>query len=296
MRNRRRVLFAGCVLAMAVGAACSGGDSLSGAGGADTSGNATGSNQSSSSEGRGLAYDDTAVSAPVDLGDALPPAGPSVIKTADVSLRVDDSTLHESIRDIVSIARDNGGYVLSTDEQDDQTGRATVVLRIPAASFETALSDAESVGEVTRETVAGEDVGQEFVDLEARLRNFEAQEAVLLRLMARSESVTDTLRVQRELQDVQLEIERLRGRLRWLRDQTDLSTIKVRVAEAGTAVEPAGTLLRAWRRALDALTAIASGVLVALVVVVPIAIVALLGLLLVRFVWVRLPSMRTRDV
>lgn len=296
MRDRRTALFAGCVLALVVGAACSGGDSSSGAGGSDLSSHAA--NQSSEGGRRSLALDAVGRPAPADaaagVGDALPPAGPSVIKTADVSLRVDESTLHDSIRAIVAIAGDHGGYVLSTDEQDKESGRATIVLRVPAESFEAALSDAEAVGEVTREAVAGEDVGQEFVDLEARLRNFEAQEAVLLRLMARSTSVADTLRVQRELQDVQLEIERLRGRLRWLRDQTDLSTITVGVSEAGAVVHPATTLQRAWRRAMDALTAIASGALVALVVVVPLVVVALLVLLLVRFVWARLPSLPTR--
>jgi hypothetical protein len=71
------------------------------------------------------------------------------------------------------------------------------------------------------------------VDLQARLRNWEAQEAVLLRLMAGANSIEDSNVVQRQLQDVQLAIEGSRGQLRALQDQTEISTISISMSEAG---------------------------------------------------------------
>jgi hypothetical protein len=224
------------------------------------------------------------------LDSTLPPVGPAVIKTADVTVEVDEGDLQDAVRRIVAVARAHGGFVLSTSVEDEGARSGTIVVRIPSDAFEDALADAEEVGDVTREQVAGEDVSQEFVDLDARLRNFEAQESVLLDLMAKSESVADTLRVQRELQSVQLEIERLRGRLRFLRDQTDLSTITITLREGQTTVAATGLIARAWQRAVDTFNAIVAAVVVGLSVALPIGLLLALLLLVARFIRPRLPS------
>jgi hypothetical protein len=226
---------------------------------------------------------------------SLPPIGPAVIKTGELTVRVDEGALQEALSDVVDVARTHGGFVLSTTV-DEQGGRsATVVLRVPAEGFEDALADARAVGEVVREQVSGEDVSQEFVDLDARLRNFEAQESVLLDLMAKSTSVADTLRVQRELQDVQLEIERLRGRLRYLRDQTDLSTITLRLREADEVVAGTGLFERAWDRSVDTFNAIFTAIVVGASVAIPIGLLLALLLLIARFLRPHLPSLGGRD-
>jgi hypothetical protein len=225
----------------------------------------------------------------------LPATGPSIIKTAGVTLRIAEGDLQDSLSAVVDVARSHGGFVLSTSVEEAGERSGTVVIRVPAEAFEEALADARSLGEVVSEEVSGEDVTQEFVDLDARLRNFEAQESVLLDLMAESTSVADTLRVQRELQDVQLEIERLRGRLRYLRDQTDLSTITLRLREQEGTAAGAGLWERAWNRSVDTFNAIVSAVVVGLSVAVPVALFLVLILLLARFLRPRLPSWGTRE-
>jgi hypothetical protein len=278
------------------GASCSGSDD-SGAGDGGSTG-AGGSNavaaQPALDGRRGLMYTGTDELRPGGA-NALAPVGPSVIKTAQVSVRVRAGDLHSSIQDLVAVARDNQGFVLSTSVLDEAGHRGEVVLRVPADRFEAALSEAERVGDVTREQVSGEDVGQEFVDLEARLRNFESQETVLLRLMSRSTSVADTLRVQRELQDVQLEIERLRGRIRYLKDQTDLSTITVNLSEAGATVASTSTIERAWHRAVDTFNAIVSGTVLTLSVAIPLALLLIVALFLGRAVRSRWASWWPHD-
>jgi hypothetical protein len=213
-----------------------------------------------------------------------PSIGPRVIKTATVDLEVDRDGLEDATRDSIAIAGRFGGFVLSTSTHNDRSASSQIVLRIPAESFERALTELEDLGEVNAEEISGEDVSQQFVDMEARVRNLEAQETVLLRLMDRSVSVADTIRVQRELQGVQLEIEKLTGRLRYLEDLTDMSTINLSLVEVGAPGHkpPSGVLAKAWQRAVDGALAVVAAVIVGTGVLVPIAIMAAIAFLLLR--------------
>lgn len=222
----------------------------------------------------------------------VPDIGPNVIKTADVRVEVARNEVEDAVRTSVSTAGRFGGFVVSTSLEGEGAGSATVMVRVPAEFFERALAALEELGEVDGELISGQDVGQEFVDLEARVRNFESQEVVLLRLMDESRSVSDTIRVQRELQGVQLEIERLTGRLRYLRDQADMSTISISFFESGAAPgKPTlGVLQRAWERAVDVSLAVVSAVIVGTGFVVPIGVLLAIAFLVLRALRPRLGS------
>jgi hypothetical protein len=205
----------------------------------------------------------------------VPEVGPTVIKTADLDLTVDHDGFAGAMGEATDVAARHGGFVVSSTRGGEESDRGSVTIRVPSDRFEAALADLRGLGEVQREHVGGQDVGQEFVDLEARLRNFEAQEAVLLRLFDDATSVADTIRIQNELSGVQLDIEQLEGRLRYLRDQTSFATISVAVVEEGSAAP--GRLSEAWRAAGEALLATAAALVMALGYLVPLAIVGLLG-------------------
>ena len=223
------------------------------------------------------------------VGGALPPMGPNVIKTADLRVEVRRSTLRDAVGEVTALAGRHGGFVLSTQVAGTRARSGILVIRIPAERFELALAEIRGLGtKVLRETVSGQDVGAEFIDLEARLRNWRAQEVVLLRLMDRAQSVTDTIRVQRELQQVQLEIERIRGRLRYLEDQTTMSTVTVGLREDGVAAPTPGTLERAWDRAVQSFMAIVTGAIVAAGTLLPFVLLVPAGLMVFRLVRPRL--------
>lgn len=198
-----------------------------------------------------------------------PAIGPTVIKTADLAVEVERDSFGDAMATVTQIAAGNGGFVVSSTRFGEESRGGSVVVRIPSDRFETALDEVRGLGKVKEETVSGEDVGQEFVDLEARLRNLQAQEAVLLRLFDDATSVADTIRIQGELSGVQLEIERIEGRLRYLRDQTELGTISVSVSEEG--VSAPGRFGSAFERAVDGLLAVLSGIVVFLGFAIPIA-------------------------
>jgi hypothetical protein len=128
-------------------------------------------------------------------------------------------------------------------------------------------------------------VTAEYIDLQARLRNLSAQEVVLLKLMKDAVSVADTIRVQSELQGVQLEIERLKGRIRFLDDQTDMSTIDIGFSEKGVVPHKASTISKAWDQAGEAFLGVVSATIVGAAVVVPVGL--LLAFAVLIFTWLR---------
>ncbi|MGH2711655.1 MAG: DUF4349 domain-containing protein [Actinomycetota bacterium] len=204
----------------------------------------------------------------------LPAIGPTVIKTADLEVEVEHDGFGDAMDSVTQVAAKHGGFVVSSTTSGEESRRGSITVRIPSDRFETALGEIRGLGKVQRETVAGEDVGQEFVDLEARVRNLSAQEAVLLRLFDDASTVADTIRIQNELAGVQLEIERLEGRLRYLQDQTELGTISVSLLEEGVSPRPAG-FVGAFERAVDGMLAVLSGLIVFFGYAIPIALVAI---------------------
>jgi hypothetical protein len=306
--RRNAVLLAALFVVAGAGVSCSGSGDSDAQGGstaavpaaaeADRGGAGGGGGGSIGTHARGAAQD--AASSYDALGDGgedggapmpdafLVGASDRVIKTANLRLEVEDGELARTLREGRAIAEGAGGFLLSTSIHgaDRRTGEFTI--RVPAERFEETLSALEDLGELAGEDVRGEDVSQEFVDLEARLRNATAQEEVLFRLYDRSNTIADTIRVQRELEDVQLEIERLRGRLRYLEDRTDLSTITVLVAESGAVVAEAGPFEKAWRNAKDTFVAVVSAAIVGAGFLLPFLAFALLAYGIFRIVRPRL--------
>ena len=203
----------------------------------------------------------------------VPAVGPAIIKTADLALEVEHDRFGDSMAAVTQIASKHGGFVVSSTRFGEDSRNGSVFIRVPSAGFEAALDEIRGLGRVNRETVSGQDVGQEFVDLQARLRNLHAQEAVLLRLFDDAQSVTDTIRIQSELSGIQLEIERLEGRIRYLQDQTDFATISASLAEEG--LTPPEGFRGAFDRAVDGLLSVLSGLVVLLGYALPIVMVAI---------------------
>jgi hypothetical protein len=227
---------------------------------------------------------------------ALPPLRSTVIKTGRLSLEVKKKSFADALDQASQIAGDMGGYVISTDTAGVRSRASLIVIRVPAARFEDAMHKLHTLGgaKVRSESVNGEEVGQEFVDLAARERNLHAQERVLLRLMNRAISVTDTIRVENELSQVQGQIEQIAGRLRYLHDQADMSTITVSLKQTGVAATPPakpGSLRSAFSRAWHATVSVISGVIVGAGVVLPIAILLAIAAAIGTRIW---PPIRRR--
>jgi hypothetical protein len=226
--------------------------------------------------------------------EAVAAGGSRVIKTAVLSVGVDKGGLSEAYQLAQDAAARTGGWVHSSERATDQ---ATLVLKIPSDHFDAALVSLRKLGEVRSDSVSGEDVGAEYVDLEARLRHWRAQEAVFLDLMAKAQSISETISIQQQLSVIQEQIEQHEGRRRYLDGQTAFSTVRFSILESGAVAkepgEPRTTLARAWERAVGATLAVVGGSLVVLGVVVPLALI--LGLPVLVFALARRRSGRTPE-
>lgn len=165
---------------------------------------------------------------------AIPPGEPMllrrVIRTGHLALEVE--RFDETARRLLAIAEAAGGFVADSSFADEGgVRRGTFVLRVPAARFGDVVRQIDQLGTVQRRQVSGQDVTEEFIDLEARVRNLERQEARLLAFMDRATKIPDLMAIENEVARVRGEIERLTGRLRFLGNRVELATVQAEVSE-----------------------------------------------------------------
>ncbi len=226
-----------------------------------------------------------AVPLPQTPGSGLsrPPFERQVIRTAD--LQVEVSELEDASRALVRIAESSGGFVAESTTSLEEGRFGTFVLRVPAPRFSQVLDRIEALGKVTGRRVSGQDVTEEFVDLQSRIRNLEAHERRLLALMERASRVADLLAIERELSRVRNEIETLTGRLRFLENRVELATIQVALREKAGQGGPAfwdfrASVLRvrdAFLRTVRQLLAASEWVAVTLSALTPVILLGLAG-------------------
>jgi Domain of unknown function (DUF4349) len=147
------------------------------------------------------------------------------------------------------------------------------------------------IGRVQAREESGEDVSQEFVDLEARTRHLGAVERQLLELLQRARTVSAALAVQSQLNATQLELEQVRGRLRFLDDQTAFATISLSIRERVVAPgsQDGWGIIEAWRDGARAFTNVAGKIFVVAAGAAPLLILLVLGAVALRPVRRRFP-------
>ncbi len=150
-----------------------------------------------------------------------------VVRTGNMLLVVVDVV---GARDeIAQLAVGFGGYVVSShiygEEQDMRGG---IAIRVPDDRFEEALGELRGLAvRVVSEDTSSRDVTEEYVDLQARLKNAEATEAQYLAFLDEAEDVDDILRIYERLSQVRREIEQLKGRMQYLERTSSTSLIEV---------------------------------------------------------------------
>jgi hypothetical protein len=164
------------------------------------------------------------------LPEAAPNAQPSqrlVIRNGMLVLQVEK--VREAEAAVRATAERLGGFVVSSETSgDEEYLTAQIVFRVPSERFEEALGGVSGIAhKVLSRSVSGQDVTEEFVDLEARLRTLEATQERLLDLLARSASVEEALSVNNALTDVQGQVEQVKGRMQYLKQNAAMSTVTV---------------------------------------------------------------------
>lgn len=127
-----------------------------------------------------------------------------------------------------------GGYIVESNvyQEDEQSSSGKMIVRIPEKNFEKFLSDAEGeAAEVLERNVTGQDVTEQYVDLESRVKSKRAVEERLLDFMSKAQKTDDLLKISADLAKVQEEIEVMVGKMKYLENQTSFSTIELLMYE-----------------------------------------------------------------
>lgn len=160
-----------------------------------------------------------------------------IIKTGNMSIEVDD--LDMAVDDAISLATGLGGYIVSQEVSGyDRYRTANLTLGVPVAEFENVMAVLREYGRVEVESATGEDVTEEYVDLNSQLTNLTAVQERLRALLEEARTVEDTLEVDRELRQVEGEINVIQGRIKYLADRAAFSTIMVRFSFQAEASVP----------------------------------------------------------
>lgn len=178
------------------------------------------------------------------------PSTQRIIQSADYQVEVAQGEFNDKYSQISAIAAKYGGYVVSGDTRSsgDELKRGSITIRVASGNdnFTKAQADLEGLGNVTSRKVSGQDVTEEYVDLQSRLRNAEAQETQMLELMKRAQTIEEILTVQSRLAEIQSQIEQIKGRMKYTESRTDFATITVDLRETKEGVSETESVGTNW--------------------------------------------------
>jgi hypothetical protein len=154
-----------------------------------------------------------------------------IIKNADIRLMVNDTDV--AIDRATQIVGDAGGYIVSSrvwyqDYYGNSLKYAAVTIGIPVDEFERTLVRLRDLAvRVVDETAAGEDVTDQYVDLQSQLTNLESTRARIQEFLQDAKTVDEALRINQELANIEAQIEQIKGRMNYLNDRSAYSTITI---------------------------------------------------------------------
>jgi hypothetical protein len=221
-----------------------------------------------------------------------------IIKNAELGLTV--SSVPNAQRDASKIAERHGGFVLSSEAEgsDASQPRVRVVFKVKADELDKALDELRAMG--TRrgsDRVTSQDVTDEWIDVDARLKTQKALEARYLEVLKDASVVKDLLDTEKQLAEVRTEIEKLEGRKRFLDSQVALSTVTVSFVEEAPLVTASSSAFgKAIKSAGGDLVNVSAALIVGIIrllgFLVPVALIVLLpGFLLGRMALRRVARM-----
>ena len=274
---KKLALLVPIVLALALSACNSGSES-----GAGSTGGGRAAEGSVEASPNATKASDRAVSS-----SAVPQVGPQVVKTASLRLGLANGSFEDKVGEAHAVVDSFGGFVVesfASQGSGKRIAEGSLVLRIPAESYDSALVRLRELGRVESLEESGQDVSKEFVDLNARVRQLRAVEAQLLELLQRADDVPAALAVQNQLSQVQLDLEQARGRLQYLDNRVAFATISMSMHELAVVAPKDGgfKIVDAWATAGSAFLTVVGWLFIGIAVAAPVLILLGLGFLVGR--------------
>jgi len=229
-----------------------------------------------------------------------PPAKRKIVRNGALELLVAD--VGQTASKIGTLAGGMGGFVEKSTQTNTAGHTAVITVRVPADDLDRFMSEVKKLAlGVDRENIEARDVTRDYVDLDARLRNAQAEEAQYLQILKRATTIKDTLEGAEKLSSVRGRIEQLQGEMKYLSTEIEMCSVEISLrGEADTTV--LGIHWRPLRQAKVALSEMISGLadwadsVIAFLINLPLIVVWLISVLalvviairVLRFCWRKL--------
>jgi hypothetical protein len=199
-----------------------------------------------------------------------------IIRTGNMKLEVE--SFDETEKKIVESVRNHNGFVSNNTSKLNTSGQkqGTIVVRVPTDKYDALISDIASFGKVMSQNISSRDVTEEYIDLEARQKTQKELEQRLLKLLSeRTARLTDIVEVEEKLASVRRNIESTEGRMRFLRNQAEFSTLTISVYEPSLLETSSGggffyEIGQGFKKGLKGFTEVLSGLIMLIVALLPV--------------------------
>ncbi len=180
----------------------------------------------SASYASGVLYQD----API-YEESAPPS-PKVIrriitKRADISVEVD--TIDKATEKLIALIEKHGGYIINSNTREERYYSA--LAKVPSTNLIKTLDDIATLGDKLSQSISQNDVTNQFVDNEARLKNLILFRDKMQKLLNQTTNIEEIVKIEKELRQVQIEIDSIQGRLKYLKNAVALSPINISFKE-----------------------------------------------------------------
>jgi hypothetical protein len=174
---------------------------------------------------------------PSGIGTTVPVLqGPPVIRQAQLNISVGAGTFDSKLSLARTLVEAEGGYIAGTSAQaspiDNQIRTGVINFMVPAANFDATIDDLSKIGKVQNEQITGTDVSGQYLDLQTRLDNAEAQRTAMLALLTQAKNINDLIAVQNQIAQITGTIEQLKGQIKYLDQHTAFSALTITMTEA----------------------------------------------------------------
>ncbi len=148
-----------------------------------------------------------------------------VIKTASVSVVVKD--VDAAFGRAVQLAEQGGGYVQSSTRSVTGGEIASLTVKLPPDGFLSFIAAVEALGKTESKNISGQDVTEEYFDLEGELENLLQVRSRLFQLLSQAKKVEEAIQVEQELERVGADVNRIKGRMKYLQTMVGMSTVNL---------------------------------------------------------------------
>jgi hypothetical protein len=278
-----------------------------GSGSADTSASSSSVDANAAAGTKGMAVkgsdSDKAAEAAAGLTgtDVVAGLNKKLMYKANLTMEVEDYAAAQSeVRNMITLS---GGYIIGfTESMSEYEKGGTFIMKVPASGFSPFLNNLEKIkNEGIQRNIEGQDVSEEYVDLESRLKAKQLMESQYIEFMKKATKSADLVAFANQLGAIQEQIEQIKGRMRYIDQNVSFSTVELRLYQTDKSIadikqKEQGPLLTrasdALTSSLHALSVMFQWLIVFLAAALPILIVA--GIILVIVLWLR-KKLKRRD-